>query len=277
MNARDRLRAQLAAHHVRTKRSLGQCFLVDDDVLSDIAAAATRGSPSAVVEIGAGPGTLTRALAERAPRVVAIERDPTLFPVFRETTSGLANVQLVEGDALEQRFAALAAPAERPAIAGNLPYSITSPLLLALLEQRPEIGPATVMIQREVADRLDAEPGTKAYGSLTVLFALHARIGVLLEVGPESFDPEPAVHSTVLRIEWLPAPSVPVPDLAHFERVLRASFGQRRKTLRNALSGTFSRDALEAASAEADVDLARRGETLDVGEFARLASALAHR
>lgn len=273
MSAWIEVRELLRKHELRIKKSLGQCFLVDDRVLKAIAEAAVRGDPDAVVEIGPGLGTLTRALADVAPRVVSIERDRSLIPVLEELFADAPHVSIVSGDALELEYAPLTAPL-KPALAGNLPYSITSPLLLALLAQRASIGPATIMIQREVAERLLAEPNTREYGSLTVLFNLHANLEHLFDVPPSAFHPQPKVTSTVLRLEWLDAPRIDVGDPAHFERVVRAAFSQRRKTLRNALSTQFDRPVIETAAEAIGLALERRGETLNLSEFARLASAL---
>lgn len=273
MNARTEVRELLKKHELRIKKSLGQCFLVDDRVLTQIAEAAVRDDPDAVVEIGPGLGTLTRALANVAPRVVSIERDRSLIPVLEELFADAPHVSIVSGDALELEYAPLTSPL-KPALAGNLPYSITSPLLLALLAQRSTIGPATIMIQREVADRLLAEPDTREYGSLTVLFNLHANMEHLFDVPPSAFHPPPKVTSTVMRLEWLDAPRLDAGDPAHFERVVRAAFSQRRKTLRNALSTQFEREAIKAAADATGLVLDRRGETLNLSEFARLASAL---
>lgn len=267
------VRLLLQEHGLRAKKALGQCFLHDPGVLSRIAQAATEGA-STVIEIGAGLGSLTRALAATGAQVVAIEHDRDLVPILRSVFAATPSVSFVEADATMVRFAELTPGVRRPPIAGNLPYSISSPLLLTLLAQRDEIGPATIMLQREVAARIAAPPGSKTYGSLSVLFRLYAVVETLLDVGPGAFTPAPSIWSRVLRVRWREQPSVVVGDFEHFERVLRAAFNQRRKTLRNALSAQFPRDLVEAAGAQAGVALERRAETLDVGEFAALAAAL---
>lgn len=267
------VRRLLEQHGLRAKKALGQCFLHDPGVLSRIAAAATEGA-STVIEIGAGLGSLTRALAATGTTVVAIEHDRDLVPILRSVFADAPGVSFVEADATSVRFAELTPGITRPHIAGNLPYSISSPLLLALLAQRAEIGPATIMLQREVAARIAAPPGSKTYGSLSVLFALYAEVETLFDVGPGAFTPAPSIWSRVLRVRWRAEPSADVGDFDHFERVLRAAFNQRRKTLRNALSAQFPRDRVEAAGAQAGVALERRAETLDVREFAALAAAL---
>ncbi|MCK6546493.1 16S rRNA (adenine(1518)-N(6)/adenine(1519)-N(6))-dimethyltransferase RsmA [Myxococcota bacterium] len=273
MSTRAEIRALLEEHGLRLKRALGQSFLVEDHALARIADAATSGGEATVVEIGTGLGTLTRQLAKRAAKVVTIERDHTLVPVLRELFAPITNVTIVEADALDVSFAELGGP-DRPAVAGNIPYSITTPILLALLGQRAAIGTVTLMMQREVAARLVAKPDTREYGSLTVLFRQHADIVELFDVGPGNFLPPPKVVSTVLQLRWLPAPRVAIDDAAHFERTVRAAFGQRRKTLRNALSALFARSDVEAAGAASGIELVRRAETLTLEELARLASAL---
>jgi 16S rRNA (adenine1518-N6/adenine1519-N6)-dimethyltransferase len=274
MGTRAEIKALLEQHGLHLKRSFGQSFLVEDRVLDGIARAATRDSEGTIVEIGTGLGTLTRALAKTAKRVVTIERDRTLIPVLETIFQATPNVRIVEGDALEARFSALVDPGQKPAIAGNLPYSITTPLLLSLLHQRSEIGPATIMIQREVADRLLAQPGGKEYGSLSVLFQMNADIEHVFDVAPGNFIPPPKVYSTVLRLVWLPSSRVAVGDPAHLERVVRAAFSQRRKTLRNALSSVFARGDVEGAASASGIALERRAETLSLEEFARLAAAM---
>lgn len=273
MTTRNEVRARLVERGIRLKRGLGQSFLVDDAVLEAIAEAAVGGSDETVVEIGAGIGTLTARLAVRARRVVAIERDRALIPLLTEALASFNNVTIIEADALKTPFAPLG-EGGRPRVAGNLPYSITSPLLLSLLEQRAGIGPTTVMIQREVALRLAAGPGSRDYGSLSVLFQLHAEVTPLFDVPPECFLPSPEVHSTVLALEWLLAPRVSVEDPIHLERVVRAAFSQRRKTLRNALTRHFGREIVLAAGEAAALDLDRRAETLALEELAALARHL---
>jgi 16S rRNA (adenine1518-N6/adenine1519-N6)-dimethyltransferase len=272
VSTRDEIRSLLARHHIRLKRSLGQSFLVDADVLEQIARLAGRDRPRVIIEIGAGLGTLTRELANRADKVIAIERDASLIPILREELGSLPGVEIVEADALALDLASLAPGA---AIAGNLPYSITSPLLLALHAQRGALGSATIMIQREVADRLTADPGSKDYGSLSILFQAWADVSSELDVPPECFIPPPRVHSRVLAIDWLDGPRVPIADPVRFERLVRDAFSQRRKTLRNSLGRTIPRAILERASQAAGIVLDRRAETLTLAEFSKLASALA--
>lgn len=268
------VRALLEAHGLHARKALGQNFLRDAHVLARIAAAAAEHAPGWIVEIGAGLGSLTAALARTGQQIVAIEHDRRLVPILGELFARTPNVRIVEGDATTLRIASLVPEGLRPAVAGNLPYSISTPLLLALLRQRTELGPATVMLQREFADRVRADAGTRDYGSLSVLFSLHADVERIFDVKPGSFVPAPKVHSSVLRLEWLDALRVPVPDEAEFERMVRAAFSQRRKTLRNSLGTRYERAQVEAAAARAGIDLGRRAETLTVSELAKLAWSL---
>lgn len=266
------VRKILEAHGLRARKSFGQNFLRDHRVLERIAEAAVKDGQNTVIEIGAGLGSLTAALANTGANVVAIEHDARLVPILRDTFAPYPTVQIVEGDATQIQFASLVPAAQKPSIAGNLPYNVSTPLLLAMLSQRDQIGPATVMLQREVGDRLRADPGGKEYGSITALFTLYTKVTKLFDVPPGAFVPAPKVHSSVLRFEWRAEPLCEVP--AQFESVLRAAFGQRRKTLRNSLSARFDRGLVEEAGAKAAIDLTRRAETLTVQELAKLAWTL---
>jgi 16S rRNA (adenine1518-N6/adenine1519-N6)-dimethyltransferase len=265
------------AHGVFPKKALGQNFLIDPNILDKIAEAATR-SVDTVIEIGPGLGALTAALSNTGRSVVAIEKDARLIPILEEVFADVANVRVVAGDATQLRIDDLldrGARHSRPAIAGNLPYSVTSPLLLNILAQREQVASATVMIQKEVADRLIASPGTKTYGSLSVLFGVYFDLEEITRVPPNCFWPRPKVMSTVIRLVPRPEPRVDIEDPAFFERVLRAAFGQRRKTLRNSLSAKFDKADIEEAALSIDLDLGRRAETLSDRDFAALASTLA--
>ncbi|MBI4815469.1 MAG: ribosomal RNA small subunit methyltransferase A [Deltaproteobacteria bacterium] len=273
------VRQLLERHGIAPKKALGQNFLIDPNVLRRIARTAIRSNPEVLVEIGPGLGSLTRALAEENVPVVAIERDARLLPVLRELFANSQNVSFVEGDATTADFAALTLTsppkpgdsARKPGVVGNLPYSVTTPLLLALLRQRDRIGATCVMVQREFANRLVAAVGSDDYGSLTVLFRAVADVARAFDVSPHCFRPVPKVTSSVLTIDWLPNPRTSVP-LAQLEVATRAAFGQRRKMMRNSLKTHFSKEAI--ARADICVDLSRRAETLDLSEFERLAAAL---
>jgi 16S rRNA (adenine1518-N6/adenine1519-N6)-dimethyltransferase len=274
VTSRREILALLERHGLHTNKALGQNFLVDDRVLADIARAALRDGPTALVEIGPGPGTLTALLAESGLPLVALEKDRGLVPVLSDLFRDRPNVRILEADALETDFTALHPGHARPAVIGNVPYYISSPLLIALIAQHARLGPTTLMLQREVVDRLVAAPGSKDYGSLSVMLQARAELERVRHVPPSAFVPRPKVDSTVLRIRWLPEPRVPLGDPEHFERVVRAAFGQRRKMLRNSLRTRFEDAALSAAEAASKVSLARRAETLNLDEFSRLALAL---
>ena len=267
MSLQREIRARLRMHGLRPDRRLGQNFLVDEEVLEEIAAT-VGASATAVLEIGAGPGTLTARLLKHVSSVVALEKDRRLIPVLREQFGDQLDV--VEGDALQ---ADLSGWGRGRAVAGNIPYLISSPLLFRLLDQRANLGPVTLMVQREVANRWLAVPGTKAFGIPSVLLQVYALPRRVIEVSRTSFWPAPRVDSTVVHWSWRPTPAVAMPDPKHFSRVVRASFSQRRKKLRNALATVFPVEQIRRAALREDLD--RRAETLSIEEFGRLAEGLA--
>ncbi len=267
--SRRELIERLERHALFAKKALGQNFLVDPSALDAIADAV--GPAPLVVEIGPGPGTLTERLLARAERVVAVEKDARFVPVL-EGLEGADRLTVERADFLATPLGPLVG-AERPPVAGNIPYNITTPILIALLEQRSVTAHAVIMMQREVAERLVAPVGTKRYGSVTVLFSTHAKIRTVRNVPAGCFVPRPRVDSTVLRFDWRETPAVEIGDPKHFEAVVRAAFGQRRKTLKNALSARFAPEVV--ARGASAVDLTRRAETLDLETFAALAAALA--
>ena len=232
------IRALLARHDFRFSKSLGQNFLTAAWVPADIADASGADARTGVLEVGPGIGCLTEQLAQRAGKVVSVELDERLRPVLAETLAGYENVELVFGDVLAldlpqlvaERFAGL-----RPVVCANLPYNVTSPLLTAFLTAGC-FDTVTVMIQREVARRLCARPGTADYGALTVFVQWHAEPELLFDVPPHCFVPAPKVTSTVVRLRVRKSPPVAVQDEKLLFTVVRAAFNQRRKTLVNALS-----------------------------------------
>lgn len=258
---------------LRPLRSLGQHFLVDHGIVRRIVAAAEVGPDDTVLEIGPGRGILTEGLLEAGARVVAVEMDRGLHRALTERLGGEDRLELHHGDAL--RFDPKNLPAPYKVVA-NLPYQVTTPLLFRLLEAHPAPSTAVVMIQREVADRLVAAPGTKAYGVLTVGVRARARCEACFPVPPGAFRPPPKVRSMVVRITPLAAPLLPEAEMAGFMAVVRAALGRRRKTLKNALAA-LGRPVpeVEAALAAAGIDPGVRGETLDVPDFLRLHAALA--
>ena len=271
-------RVLLNRHGLRPKKSWGQNFLTDPRALARIADAAVGAPGQTVVEIGAGLGALTGALLARSARVVAIERDPDLVAVLRAELGSLAGLEVVALDALDFDFTGARAKAGLPVlVAGNLPYQITTPLLFRVLEAAAggqTIARAVFMVQKEVAQRLGAAPGTAAYGRLTVMVQQLAEVEVLFHVAAGSFLPPPAVTSSVFRLTPRAAPRAPVRDGRLFAAVVRASFEGRRKMLRRALEPRFDGAHLATVFAAAGLAGTERGETLSVERFAALTNAL---
>jgi 16S rRNA (adenine1518-N6/adenine1519-N6)-dimethyltransferase len=275
-NAHDPRRV-LARHGLGAKKSWGQNFLHDRSVLERIVAAAGASADDVVVEIGAGLGTLTGALARAEPpprRILAIEREPDMLSVLGAELGGEPRVELVQADALAFDFAAARAAAGRPLIVvGNLPYQISSALVMALLAAgaRGDVARAVVMVQREMAQRLVAPPGSRTYGRPSVAVAQHAEARILFHVRPGSFHPAPSVTSSVMRLVPRAAPLAPVRDPALFDAVVKQAFATRRKMLRRALAAGFPEAAVTAALAASGIAGTRRAEELAVADFARLA------
>ena len=269
-------RTLLQRHGLSAKKSWGQNFLIDPRVYEAIVDATATAADDWIVEIGAGLGTLTARLADAAPRgrILAVERDPDMVRVLERELAARPNVEVRAENALTFDYGAARARAGKPlAVAGNLPYQIATPLLFAMLDARAHLARAVVMLQKEMADRLLARPGTREYGALGVMIALHADLKPVIRARAGAFFPPPKVDSAVVALVPLPAPRVAVPP-ARFRQVVQASFGQRRKTLRNALRSLWPHESVDAALATAAIDPGRRGETLDLEEFGRLANLL---
>jgi 16S rRNA (adenine1518-N6/adenine1519-N6)-dimethyltransferase len=271
----------LARHGLGAKKSWGQNFLHDRSVLGRIVAAAAATPDDTVVELGAGLGTLTGALAHAEPparRVLAIERDPDMQRVLAAELGGEPRVEVVAADALTFDFDAAARAAGRPlVVVGNLPYQIASALLVAIVDAgaRGAVARAIVMVQREMAQRVVAPPGSRTYGRLTVGIAQRAEARILFHVRPGSFHPAPKVTSSVMSLVARPAPLAATRDPALFDEVVKAAFATRRKMLRRSLAGRFGDERTAAALAASGIAPTRRAEELSVAEFARLADALA--
>lgn len=267
----------LRAHGIRPRKRFGQHFLVSRATLERILDAAALTPHDGVLEIGAGIGTLTAALAPRVDTVVAVELDRALLPALRETLAPFPNVRIETGDVMRLDLATLVAPLPAPRKAvSNLPYNIASSLIVTLLEAAVHLTRLVFTLQREVAQRLAALPGGKDYGALSLAVQYRARVHVAARVPPGAFFPPPDVESAVVVLEPHTAPPVDVGDEGLFFRVVRAAFAQRRKTLRNTLAAGLglSPPAVEAACRAAGVDPGRRGETLDLTAFAALTRAL---
>ncbi len=275
----NQIKGLLGRHGFRFSKSMGQNFLVADWVPQDIAAASGAGPGVGVLEVGPGIGPLTRELSRRAERVVSVELDRALLPILEETLADCPNVQVVPGDILrtdipalmEERLAGLT-----PIACANLPYNITTPAITALVEAGC-FACITVMIQREVARRICAAPGSGDYGAFSVYCQYYTNPEILFEVEPACFLPPPKVTSTVVRL--VPRPAWPeVDDPAHFFRVVRAAFAQRRKTLLNSLAasleGAPDRTRLAQAIEGCGLPAGIRGERLSIPQFAQLSQAL---
>lgn len=273
------LQRLLTRHGFRFSKSLGQNFLIQREIPRRIAAACGADGTHAVLEIGPGVGTLTRELAPRAGRVVAVELDRALLPLLAETVGEYENVEVLQGDVMKLDLDTLMADkfsGFTPLVCANLPYNITTPVLTKLLEAGV-FASITVMIQREVARRICAGPGSADYGAFSVFCQYHAHCDYLFEVPPDCFLPAPKVTSAVVTLTPRPQPEE-VEDEAAFFRVVRAAFAQRRKTLLNCLStaygSRFSKEELRDLIAGCGLPEDVRGERLSIPQYALLASRL---
>lgn len=256
-------------------RTLGQNFLVNRAILDRTVTTAAVGPDDSVLEIGPGLGALSCRLVQAARSVTAIEKDASFIALLqRHLPPSLFH--LVAADALRVPWDDLNLPSRDVKVVANLPYSISKPMLRRLLEEwRPHLQSATVMVQREVADRLLAKPATSAYGPMAIMTGLYARARRAFDVAPGSFVPAPKVTSTVVHLEMLLVPSIDIGEEPWFWSVVNAAFGQRRKQLGNTLKAVMAdKSTLSAALIACDIDGQRRGETLSIAEFAMLAKQL---
>lgn len=273
------IKALLARHGFRFSKSMGQNFLIEDWVPRDIAEASGAAPGVGVIEVGPGIGPLTRELSLRSDKVVSIELDRSLLPILAETLSDRPNAEIFPGDVLKTDLPGLVAEklaGLSPIACANLPYNITTPAITALIEAGC-FQSITVMIQREVARRICAAPGTGDYGAFSVYCQYHTKPEILFDVPPSCFIPAPKVTSSVLRmVPQTPPPEVDDPK--HFFRVVRAAFAQRRKTLLNSLSSSLgdgtSKQAIANAIAACGLPENIRGERLSISDFAALSKAL---
>lgn len=273
----------MAMNKAGFSKKLGQNFLTDYGVIEDIAIGAKISEEDHVIEIGPGIGVLTVELAEYAGLVTAVEIDKKLIPILSQTLVGIDNVEIINDDILKTDLQAIIekARAENPnlkrvKIVGNLPYYITTPIIMKLLESEVPAESITVMMQKEVADRLTAKPGKKAYGAITVAVDYYCTSEVITQVPAECFIPKPKVDSTVLRLDLRDEKPVQLADETVFFEVIKAAFGQRRKTLLNCLTGYREMTKEEAGDVleSAGIDPIRRGETLSTEDFAALANKI---
>lgn len=260
---------------IKMSKKLGQNFLIKRGIVDEIVKAADLQEGEPVLEIGPGIGTLTQGLAQSGANVTAIELDTRLLEVLDTTLAQYSNVNIVHGDVL--KLDVLSIMNHEPfKVVANLPYYITTPIIMSLLESRLPIERLVVMVQKEVALRMVAKPGTKDYGALSVAVQYYTKPDIVLDVPPKSFLPAPAVTSSVIRCVLRDKPPVDVVDEKLFFRVVKAGFAQRRKTFANTMKTTgLSKDRIEELLVKANIDGQRRGETFTLQEFADVANAWA--
>ena len=281
-NKRNYVRRPESLRGVRPDRRLGQNFLIDEEVIGAIIEESFVSGDTLVIEIGPGTGALTLPLAERAGRVIAVELDDYMIEGLRIKTFGMDNVEIICGDILETDIKGISEAAMKEhglkelRIIGNLPYYITTPIITKLIDEDTGAKSITVMMQKEVADRIAAEPGTRTDGAITYHVHYRAEVTEIIDVPRECFYPVPGVDSAVLRLDMRDEPAVKVRDEAMLERVIRAGFSMRRKTLLNSLATLdgYDRETISRALEAAGIDPGRRAESLTLEEFARLTDSL---
>ena len=268
------------ARGMKAKRSFGQNFLVDRHFQQRIIAAVAPAAGETVIEIGPGQGALTQWLIQADTRLIAIEADRDLIPPLEARFGAQSNFTLVHADALDADYCELIAPAPTARVVANLPYYISTPILQRLIDARKCISEMTVMLQREVVERISARPGGKDYGYLSVLVQFHCEVERLFDVPPGAFRPAPRVTSSVVRLRTRSTPAVVVSDEAFFLTLTQVIFSQRRKTILNNLRAGLDRlglsgdDLPESSLGECGIDLQRRAETLAISEIAQLAGCI---
>ena len=272
--------ATLQKYGFTIQKKFGQNFLIDSHVIRKIIAAAEIEKDDIVVEIGPGMGTLTQYLAEAAGKVYAVEIDKALIPILEDTLSEYDNVKIINDDILKVDINSLVAGTDQKKlkIVANLPYYITTPIIMGILEKNVNVSDMVVMVQKEVAERMDASPGTKDYGALSLAVQYRAETYLAANVPPNSFIPRPGVGSAVIRLRIYDEPKVKVKNEKLMFSLIKASFGERRKTLQNGISNyqelSFTKDEVAAALREMGLDERIRGEKLTLSEFAMLSDIL---
>lgn len=266
-------------HNFKFSKSLGQNFLIDDNVIDRILEGARLSETDRIIEVGPGIGTLTREMGKVAENVVAIEIDKTLIPILKETLADLDNVEVVNEDILKVDVQGLineklnGGPVK---LVANLPYYITTPIVMKFLEEDIPVTDIVVMVQKEVADRMNAQPSTKDYGALSVAVQYYCDTEIVAKAPRHMFVPQPNVDSIVIGLHVRDEKKYVVDNEEIFFKTVKASFGQRRKTLLNSLGGLgfLSKDQIKEALKAANIDEKRRGETLSIDEFANLSNEI---
>ncbi|NFH90188.1 16S rRNA (adenine(1518)-N(6)/adenine(1519)-N(6))-dimethyltransferase RsmA [Clostridium botulinum] len=262
-------------YNFRFSKSLGQNFLLDESVLNDIVDGAEVNENDFIIEIGPGVGTLTAKLLQKAKRVTCIELDNDLIPILQQELGEYDKFELIHNDALKVDFNEIMKNEEHVKLVANLPYYVTTPIIVKLLKENHKFESLTIMIQKEVAERINAEPNCKEYGALSVLVQYYCNTKIVRKVSPESFMPRPKVDSIVIRLDRLSNPRVKVQDEKLLFDIVRAGFNMRRKTLWNATKVVgLSKEDLQKAFDSCNIDPKRRAETLSIEEFAVLADSI---
>lgn len=266
----------MAKRKFRTSKALGQNFLRDDSIIETIVEEAGIEEDDLVIEIGPGPGTLTARAARRAKKLVAVELDPRLIPGLENIAEACGNIEIIHGDILKTDLDAIIARERAEGcrgvrIMGNLPYYITSPIIMMLLENEIDADTIILMVQKEVAERLVSPPGSRVYGAISVAVQYYKDVELVCEVPATCFRPVPKVDSALIRFSRKQGKRVELQDEEMFFRLIKGAFSQRRKTLLNSLTAAgFSKDEVRAGLEAAEIDPTRRAETLSVEDFARL-------
>ncbi|TYQ16817.1 UNVERIFIED_CONTAM: 16S rRNA (adenine1518-N6/adenine1519-N6)-dimethyltransferase [Acetivibrio alkalicellulosi] len=264
--------------NIRLTKSLGQNFLTDNNIVKKIVDCANIGADDLVIEVGPGVGSMTTELAQRAKKVVAIEIDKYLIPALNDNLKNFSNVQIVNKDIMKLNINEVTNGFESDNIkvVANLPYYITTPIIMKFLEEENEISLMVFMVQKEVGQRIIAKPGTKEYGALSVSIQYYSNPQIVFDVSPHCFFPQPEVDSTVIKLVINKNPPVELLDKNMFFKIVKCSFAQRRKTLLNSLfnTGDFgkTKDEIKQLLEKAGVDENARGETLSINQFANLAN-----
>lgn len=269
-------------HGFKFTKSLGQNFLIDDNIVDKIVAGAGIGPGDKIIEVGPGIGTLTREMASRAQNLMAVEIDKNLIPILEDTLGDYDNVKIVNEDIIKADIRGLidenlgGGPVK---LVANLPYYITTPIIMRFLEENINVTDIVVMVQKEVAERMNAQPGGKDFGALSVAVQYYCDTEIVAKVPRHLFVPQPNVDSIVIALRVRPEKKYKVDDEDLYFKVVKAAFGQRRKTLLNSISsmGNLAKDQVKEALEEAGIDPKRRGETLSLDEFAILSNVIGNK